>query len=140
MLTELVAFHRDALPDFTAQLADRTVELLAPDASPTAADIAAVDGQWDLVHRESGDLDLCARTYNARCLCFVLWHAELELTSPPYLMSIWIDSPLVGYQLRPATPQEGWTDRSETTLADPSSVEVQMLMRFIAAAKAPPDP
>lgn len=116
MLTELVAFHRDALPDLTVHPADRTIDLLAPDASPTAADIAAVNDGWDLVFDESRDSDLRPWDDNANCLCFVLRHADLELTSSPHLMSIWLNSPVVGYQLRSATPPKGSTDRSETTV------------------------
>jgi hypothetical protein len=105
MLVELMAFHRQALPSFTAQLGDGTIDVLAPDVTPTSADLAEIDRGWNLVYAEP-DTSLQPWDYNARCLCWVLRHAETELTTSPYLMSIWMDSPLVGYQLRPATPSE----------------------------------
>jgi len=135
ILTELADFHRGSLPGSTSALVDRTVAMLAPDAMPGDTDIELIAAQWSSALDDPAHSDLYPRDYNAATLCFALRHVGLELTTSPYLMRIWVASALSGWQTRPATPDEGWTDRP-VALAGYATVEVGMLTRFIAAAKA----
>lgn len=140
MLTDLVAYHRPTLRGDVASLAEHTLELLTPGATPDLAAAELADQRWTEILDEFGvclDGTAPERQYNARTCCWMLRLVHAELSDSRYAMAEYVGAALVGWQIRPRTPNEiDQPDRLDTAMTDPDIPEVQTLMGFIASARS----
>jgi hypothetical protein len=130
MLIELLDFYHRDLDDDVVTLAQQTINMFDPAASPTPEEIAYLGAVWqDVLDRDF------RMSYNARTFCWALSLVDNDLTTGRRAVAGYVGDALVAWQIRPLAPTETGPDWIDTAIADPATIEIQILQRFIASAQ-----
>lgn len=131
MLTTLVAYHHDALPEDVRALAHQTIALLASgDVAGEFDEVDAVARQW------KQRLDTLMVPRNPHSLCYVLSLFGYEVTRCNRVMARFLATALTYEQIGPMLPTHTGPDPSLTLMVDPDSSSDRLLRRFVDSAKA----